>query len=300
MQTGQCFVEVPESAYDADYFGLIMRRIVVTVGGILDTAVKRNMHVLLQIAKRLGDESFNRKVASKKTLELVQRVCEAPRGEVNHEGIPSGPLGVRMPQDLLSIDSERELKKTDKFINTLLGDERAQKRFFDNPARVMGELKINRSRTKEEESLANKIFYLTLSNKRWLRYCADSIPKFKIPEKSARRTAEILNQDRVGVDPQVKKIVTAAYLKNEKILRQMFLLTLRDLNRHGVFSKRHPDNQIKDYVERLLVQIRRRRPLRERRLAYDGPVCEPVDVEGPVCFPSDAIIDAAGRRENIL
>jgi hypothetical protein len=52
---------------------------VVVDGGVLDTATKQNMNVLLQIAKHLGDKEFTKQLSSKKTLDLVTKYTELVR-----------------------------------------------------------------------------------------------------------------------------------------------------------------------------------------------------------------------------
>ncbi len=55
---------------------LVIDNAVVAIGGIFDPATKRNMNVLLQIAKHLGDKDFAKQVSSKKTLDTVTRYTE--------------------------------------------------------------------------------------------------------------------------------------------------------------------------------------------------------------------------------
>ena len=120
------------------------------------------------------------------------------------------------------------------------------------------------------------------------------MPEFRIPDEFTRKTGVMLNRGQVAVDPRLDEIITEAYLSNEKHLEKMFLISLRDLNKRGVFSRRYTDRQVRDYVTYLLLEIKSRRSSRNRARLGNGPVCEPSDVDvisGPVCFPSDAITD---------
>ena len=45
-----------------------------------------------------------------------------------------------MERDVLSIEIDRELNRAHKFVNALMADKKAQKRFFRNPSQVMIDL----------------------------------------------------------------------------------------------------------------------------------------------------------------
>src|SRR4051794_10618527 len=153
-----------------------------------------------------------------------------------------------MARDVLSIEINRELKKADKFVNALMADEKAQKRFLDNPSQVMVDFGLLPLKAERSIGIANRIFYLTLSNKKLIRYCLDEMPEFNIPDDLTRKTGVMLNRGQVAVDPRLDEIITEAYLANEKHLEQMFLISLRDLNKKKVFTKKYTDRQIRDYA----------------------------------------------------
>ncbi len=124
-----------------------------------------------------------------------------------------------------------------------------------------------------------------------------------------------MDRGLIKVDPEVDQIITKAYLKDEKHLRTIFLMSLTDLNKKRVFSRRFTTKEINDYVENVLLQIRKRRPIRELPMldrfgpSYgagyvsrqmeesDAAVCYPSDVDleadsGGVCYPSDVETEA--------
>jgi hypothetical protein len=49
---------------------------VVAVGGVFDQATKRNMSVLMQIARHIGDKEFAKKIANRKTMEMVAQYTQ--------------------------------------------------------------------------------------------------------------------------------------------------------------------------------------------------------------------------------
>jgi hypothetical protein len=58
---------------------IIIDGAVVTVGGIVEAATRRNMNVLMQIARHIGDKEFTKKVANKNTLQMVAKYSELVR-----------------------------------------------------------------------------------------------------------------------------------------------------------------------------------------------------------------------------
>ena len=225
-----------------------------------------------------------------------------------------------MSRDKLSIDVMNDLRKVDGFMNKLINDKRSQQRFFKNPSKVMIELGFHPPTTKRAMGITNRVFYLTLTNKKLIRHCIDKMPQFEIPKDLEKKTLAALDRGRIKVDPMVDEIILKAYLKDEKHLRTMFLLSLTDLNRKRVFSKRFTDKEIHAYVEKVLLRIRKRRPIREMPVldrfgprygvgfvgegdADAGGVCFPSDVDteadaGGVCFPSDVEVDGGAEADS--
>ena len=168
-----------------------------------------------------------------------------------------------MASDRLQFDVLKDLKKVDGFMTRLLSEKETQKRFFQNPARVMIELGFHPPTTNRAIGITNQVFYATLANRRLVRYALETAPKLKVPEEWKQKTRDGLRRGLIRRDQRIDELALEAYWNDEKRLRTMMLVTLRDLNKQGILQKRYSAKDLSEYVDKVMECIRQRRPLRD-------------------------------------
>jgi hypothetical protein len=171
----------------------------------------------------------------------------------------------RGADDAFSLDLRRDLEKVDSVMTEVIRDPATTDEFVRDPNGVLSRLGLHPPASSDEiNDRANRIFYAVLTNGELIEFILEHLQSFEGP---VQENEQIFNDAlaRGEVQNSVELDLAAAdhVFRDPDATRRIYQLTLHDLNRRGLLQDRHTDEEIDDYVDRLVESIQQRRSIQD-------------------------------------
>jgi hypothetical protein len=131
---------------------------------------------------------------------------------------------------------------------------------------VLSRLGMHPDTTPEIHQRVNRIFYAVLSNRELVDFMLEHFSTFEAPEALREANDSALNKalERGEIEHSVELDLAVAdhFFRQPDALRRLYGITLHDLNDRELLQERHSDEEIDDYVDRLVESIGQRLPIR--------------------------------------
>jgi len=170
-----------------------------------------------------------------------------------------------MERDPLIIDITQDLERIDDVMTRIIFDDRAATDFKRDPNGTLVRFGLHPPTSAETNERVNRIFYAVMTNAELSRIVEEHYKSFApvSGEAYVARHIEGLENGRIENDLDLDLAAVEHLFAAPDTLRRIFQLMLLDLNARGILRKQHADDEITDFVERLVVSISERKPIKE-------------------------------------
>jgi hypothetical protein len=217
------------------------------------------------------------------------------------------------PDDPLMLDVRADLDRVDRIMTQVIADPATAEEFIHDPSGVLTRLGLHARTSRDVHDRTNRLFYATLTNSALVSYVADHFQSFQPPADDGT-LADGLRQGEIRHSANLDEAALDHCLRDPQVVRRIMALCLHDLNNHGLLQSRHSEQEIDDYIERVVEAITERRAIRDMPVleAWDsqygigkpqgGPVAEvvvlitvvlPVEIAAPATVLAKEEITAA-------
>lgn len=197
-------------------------------------------------------------------------------------------------QDRLSMDISGDMKKIDSVMTDIIKDRESWKKFLSNPNEYFIGKKVHPPTTIEINDRVNRIFFATLCNTKLINLIFNEYKNFKPSGPSVRTYVEGLKRGEIANDVQLDLAAANHLLRQPKILKRAFELTLFDLNNRGILNKKYSKHEINLYISRFVEAVSKRLPLR------DLPVLEEWDDNYGIGKPFGIMVVEVGPLATVI
>lgn len=178
----------------------------------------------------------------------------------------------KAPQNRLMLDVTKDLRKFDRFANTLIQSKELQRKFLRNPGKVMIELGLHPPTSTSAVAKSNRVLYAALRNKPLIKYVTDYCNKFRQPRGQEKIVRAAFARGELPKNLDLDRPFLTAALEDEVFLRKVFTMSLDDVNRRGILSKTYSPAEIRSFVRKTLQEHKEGKSIKERtKLDEFGP-----------------------------
>jgi len=170
-----------------------------------------------------------------------------------------------MPSDQLMIDISQDLERIDNVMTRIIFDEEAATDFKRDPNATLVRFGLHPPTDAETNARVNRTFYAVMQNAELSRLVEEHYRTFA-PDRAdefAQRHLDGLNAGRIENDLDLDLAAAEHLFRAPETLQKIFRSLLYDLNSRGILRNRYPVEEIDDFVDRLVVSIRERKPIAE-------------------------------------
>ena len=170
-----------------------------------------------------------------------------------------------VPEDAFGIDIRRDLERVDSVMTQVLGDPATVDEFVRDPSGVLARLGLHPRASREVHDRVNKIFYAVLTNADLIDYVLQHFASFDRGALEANENALNEGLARGVVSHEMELDLAAAdhFFRQPDALRQVYRLTLHDLNNRRLLQGVYTPQQIDDYVDQVVEHVQQRGSIRD-------------------------------------
>src|SRR5512144_89418 len=170
------------------------------------------------------------------------------------------------PADALEMDIRNDLERVDRVVTQIVSDPATGEEFIRDPSRVLVRLGLHPPTTPEIHDRVNNLIYAVLTNVELVSLLLDHFATFEAPVASGIDTT-IHNEGlaRGVIEHAIELDLAAAdhVLRRPDVLRQVYRLTLYDLNNRRLLQNVYTTEQLNQYIDSIVESIQARRSIRD-------------------------------------
>jgi hypothetical protein len=166
--------------------------------------------------------------------------------------------------DAFGIDIRRDLERVDSVMTQVLGDPATVDEFVRDPSGVLARLGLHPRASREVHDRVNKIFYAVLTNTDLVDYVLNHFANFDGPiEDNENALNEGLARGVVNHSMELDLAAADHVFRQPDVMRQVYRLTLHDLNNRRLLQGVYTPEQLDDYVEQVVGHVQQRAAIRD-------------------------------------
>ncbi|MFD0403776.1 hypothetical protein [Kitasatospora sp. NPDC127116] len=167
--------------------------------------------------------------------------------------------------DAFAIDIRQDLERIDRVMTQIVNDPATIDEFIRDPNGVLARLGLHPPASRAIHDRVNKIFYAVLTNTELINFIVRHFESFTSPAAGdqSRISEEALARGELQSSIQFDLDAADHVFRQPDALREVYRLTLYDLNERGLLQNSYTPEQLDNYIEQLTEAILARRPLRE-------------------------------------
>lgn len=173
-------------------------------------------------------------------------------------------------EDPFTRDIRSDLERIDSVMTQIIKNPATCAEFIRDPSGVLASLGLHPPASRGTHDRVNRIFYAVLTNTELLElvrnhYASPAFQSAVEPHVNdhLRIVREGLSQGALRASIQYDLAAADHAFRQPEFLRQVYRITLRDLNERRLLQQAYTTEQIDDYVDRLVESIQQRLPIRE-------------------------------------
>lgn len=174
------------------------------------------------------------------------------------------------PEDALTMDIRRDLERVDGVMTQVISDSTISAEFIRDPSGVLARLGLHPPASREVHDRVNRIFYAVLCNVELINLIVDRYTSTTFNtsfaaqlEGNARVFSEGLSRGVLQNSIELDLVAADYVFRQPDFMRQVYRLTLYDLNNRRLLQNVYSIEQLDDYIEKMIESIQERRPIRE-------------------------------------
>lgn len=175
------------------------------------------------------------------------------------------------PEGPLTMDMRRDLERIDRVMTQVISDPATAQELIRDPSGVLSRLGLHPPASREVHDRVNRVFYAVLTNVELINFIVDQYTSVAFRERCAtalednsRIFTEGLGCGEFAHSVELDVVAADFIFEQTDVLRQIYRLSLYDLNNRRLLQNTYTTDQLDDYIDRLVESIQSRQPIHQR------------------------------------